>query len=962
MKNQDDIEPTGERDELHELLCAYMLGETGAAESARIETELKNNAELRANRDSLQATIGLVKRFADQDATLPDSAHAELAAKTGGGATVHSLAWYRSSSVRAAAAVLVAVGAGFAAMPYLSAPMAPAPEGATIVGQVSPAESAEVPVPNSTKDLAFTSANSSSSPKESHDAGYYRGAGDTVPPGSDSGGALKKLAPEVDAYNLGRRSAGIQPAPSPKPGDSSALRLGQVGGESTSELSSLHVSGGFDSKAPSSSSSAGDSTGLESLSGVDLRGLGYADYLSSAPKLSQPGQLEFVHEASGYALGLGQDPSVPAAAFGLVEGLEVQSTDEDLARIVNLRAFELERSASGSDLSDLDDRARRAPDQAWLRVEGELLERLGLEDDAAARIGLLQGLGILEDEFDGSIDDPRVIERRQLVVSAEAARQEVEGLLGSCLRQPGESLQDMFFRHWGTRPIVETADDPLSTFSIDVDTASYTLARGMLDRGILPGREQIRPEEFVNYFHAEVPAPAEETFSLATEMAPNPFGPDGSWLLRTVVKAKDVPDSERESLALVFVVDVSGSMDTDHRIELVKDALGQLLTKLDGRDRIALVAFAKTAKVILPMTPADRRGPILTAIEGLSTGGGTNVEAGLVGGYELAAREFDPELQNRVVLLSDGVGNIGETDQEKLLEQVAEHRAKGLYLNTIGFGISNHNDVFLEQLADGGDGQCNYVDSPVEARKAFVENFTGAFQTVARDVKIQVEFDALRVGGYRLIGYENRAIADREFRQDSVDAGEVGAGQEVVAVYELFNVDLSGEDASGLGTLRLRFKPPFSEGSDEARELEQPFGAAVASFDYPSASSGFRKSTLVAQTADVLRRSWHASGDSMLTLASEIERLANQTRDPDFSEFAALFERNRAAIESSLKPASDNQRILDELKQLRYELELEREAEGTPDSSQLESLEQRITEREEALRENVLANLPVIER
>ena len=931
MKNQDDIEPTGERDELHELLCAYVLGETDAAESARIEAELESNANLRAERDSLQATIGLVKRFTDRDATLPETAHAELAAKTGGGATIHKLPLYRRSSVRAAAGVLVAVGAGFAVMSYLDPPLTVESEAPPSVERASAVGQDEDLAGKAGYFLASTDSETSLSPRGDLESGSYRGAGDTVPPGVGSGSDQKGLASADDALSFaargGEQGGGTASSRGPEPSGSQrplgtppdapdAVIIGRTGNTQLSQvdLNGFGASTGKPVFEPTSPKS-GFELSVDSKTAKRREVVREIDAIGSLdpapPVLSAPSQLDMeLLESLGYTNGVGQE--------------------SDFRRV--------------------------SADSAWLLAESELLERLGLEDDAPARIDLLRGLGYLEDEFDGSVDDSRVVELRRQVVSAEAARQEVEELLGSCQRRPGESVDDMFFRHWGTHPIVDTADDPLSTFSIDVDTASYTLARGMLDRGILPKREQIRPEEFVNYFDAEVPAPTEDTFALATEMAPNPFGPDGSWLLRTVVKAKDVLDSERESLALVFVVDVSGSMKTDNRIGLVKDALGQLLTKLDGRDRIALVTFSKTANVVLPMTQADRRGQILAAIEGLGTGGGTNLESGLVGGYELAAREFDPELQNRVVLLSDGVGNIGETDQERLLNQVAEQRAKGLYLNTIGFGISNHNDAFLEQLANGGDGQCNYVDSPVEARKAFVENFTGAFQTVARDVKIQVEFNALQVGGYRLIGYENRAIADREFRQDSVDAGEVGAGQGVVAVYELFDVDLSGGDSSTLGTLRLRFKPPFSEGSDEASELEQPFGASGASFDYPSASSGFRKSTLVAQAADVLRKSWHATGDSVLMLATEVERLAYLTNDSEFREFAALFERNRAAIESSLKPTSDSQRILDELRLLRYELELEREAEGTPDPGQLESLEQRITEREAELREIYLAN------
>ena len=809
-----------QRDEVRELLCAYVLGETDREETTRIEAELAERPDLRAKRERLMATIGLVNEFARDGATLPQAAHAKLASQVPGGATDHPLVWYRRPAVRVAAALLVAVGAGFAVLP-------PVVRGPRVASE-------------STESVSWLTkpAAPSAEPASGESVRTYKGPSDGITP--DSGGI----------------------------------------GPPESSVDSVYA-------------------------GVELRGLGRP--------VGSASSVDFFGDFGSPSMSTDQKQMQAAR-------------DIDAYPIVGIR-----RSKSVS------------------------VNRRDLPDDEELRRSLLLQAGYLEDKFAEELGETQAGELRQRLVQGDAARLNAERLILDCCRRPGEAVRDMFFRHWGTRPVVQTADDALATFAIDVDTASYALARGMLDRGVLPSRGQVRPEEFVNYFESGVPSPTEDTFALATELAPNPFGPDGSWLLRTVVQAEDVHDSERDSLALVFVIDVSGSMNEGGRIGLVKDALGQLLTKLDGRDRIALVTFSKTAQVLLPMTTADRRGQILTAIGGLGTGGGTNVESGLLRGYELAAREFDPELQNRVVLLSDGVGNIGETDQEELLGKVSEHRSKGLYLNTIGFGISNHNDVFLEQLADGGDGQCNYVDSPVEARRAFVENFTGAFQTVARDAKIQVEFDPARVGSYRLIGYENRAMADREFDQDSADAGEVGAGQGVVAVFELFDVDLSGGDGAGLGTLRLRFKPPFSAESDEVRELSQAFGADVSRPSFAAASPGFRRSTLVAQTAEVLRGSWHTNGDSMLTLATEIEQLAAQANDPEFREFAALFERNRAAIESALRPASDSQRILDELRLLRYELERETEAEGTPEPGLIEGLERRIAEREQELRDAILA-------
>ena len=1035
----DDIRPSGERDERHELLCAYVLGEASAEERERIEAELAADPELRAERERLESTIGLVKAFGEPAPELSESARQAVhaAGEDGPGlAPILTLPWYRKPAFRVAALALVAVGAAFAIAPYLDAPTQHLGEATDVAtpgkrgnertlgevtqetdnardlrrGELSSEEKdlldalgysldgSAQPVPRSVsrfsepRDEEEASALAVLEEKSRGDVSlgmevlgygapsegeaqyymasapegalkgttenFFRGAGDTVPPEDSASVGLIELGYQggsgqtqvaFDAEHAQQlRSIGYVSGTPKAPSEVAAAREGAGGGGGS--FAGRH--GGVAKKEgpaapaspmvqPSGPPSAGffhDDGGASSApddSAVPARAED-PSYERVADLVDAPGQV------LRHATPMTGDP-------GSFLGQGKKQEDQRGRRIA---LTELEVDLDGVAWSNYDELG----EDPYRAAERELLQRAGLEDSEAALRDLLQSLGYLPQDFAGSLEDPEVLEIRRKLVELEVARKKVDALLESCCRRPGESVKDMFFRHWGTRPAVVTAEDPLSTFSIDVDTASYTLARGMLDRGILPTRDQVRAEEFVNYFDAEVRAPAEGTFRLASELAPNPFGPANSWLLRAVVKAKDVSDAERDSLALTFVVDVSGSMATDNRIELAKSSMRQLLTKLDGNDRVAILAFSRDCRVVLPPTAADQRGRIEAAILSLDTGGGTNVQSGLVRGYELAADGFDPELQNRVVLLSDGVGNIGETDQQALLDQVAGQRNVGVYLNTIGFGISNHNDLFLEQLANNGDGVCNYVDTPVEAHKAFVENFTGAFQTVARDVKIQVEFDASKVGRYRLIGYENRAIADREFRNDKVDAGEVGAGQEVVAVYELFDVNLSGDGEESLGTFRVRFKQPHGSTQGEAAtEISAPLALSGAAFAYEGATTGFKKSTLVAQVAEVLRRSWHATGDSFDRLSHEITALAAQTPDADFREFAALFERNRAAIEAQVKPASEVQGWMDELKYLRYELEREREAEGTPKLELIASLEQRIQALERSIREQVLA-------
>lgn len=476
---------------------------------------------------------------------------------------------------------------------------------------------------------------------------------------------------------------------------------------------------------------------------------------------------------------------------------------------------------------------------------------------------------------------------------------------GDCLPEPltGESPRDMYFRFWGDNPFVPTRQDGLSTFAADVDTASYGLARRMLREGFLPPREQVRTEEFVNAAKPDLAAPEDGAFALHAELAPSPFGGrEDRWLLRLGVRAREVERDARPPLALTFVVDTSGSMREGNRLELVKHAIRLLVGELDSRDSIAIVRFSKDASEALPPTSATSRDAIETALFSLQPGGGTNAEAGLELGYSLASMTLMEGVQTRVVFLSDGVANLGETDQKRLADEVADSVGRGIFLNTIGVGMSNHNDVFLEQLADRGQGVCDYVGDAADARRAIVERFVGSFVTVARDVKIQVEFDPTQVVRWRQLGYENRAVADRDFRNDAVDAGEIGAGHQVTCLYEL---ELPGGEVSreaALAKLRVRWKPVVSGEQPravEALELERPVtyeGAACASFE--AAPRGFRRAALAAQLAECLRRSTHARGDSVQALGKAIAGLLDEDRSDESTQLAEMAQ---AAIQLDLQ-------------------------------------------------------------
>jgi len=494
-------------------------------------------------------------------------------------------------------------------------------------------------------------------------------------------------------------------------------------------------------------------------------------------------------------------------------------------------------------------------------------------------------------------------------------------IVTECMPRPNERPRDMFFRFYGDNPFEVAALDKLSTFSIDVDTASYALARRYLNEGKVPEKAQVRTEEFVNYFRPDISAPVRSTFAVHTDLTPSRFSADAArQMLRVVVRAKDVDKNERQPLRLTFVVDVSGSMKEQNRLETVKHALRLLVAQLEPRDSIALVKFSTDASLVLPMTPVFDRAAIENVIAPLVPEGSTNSNAGLQLGYAQALAGLDPASINRVVFLSDGVANVGETDAARIIEGVQSIREKGIFLNTVGVGMNNHNDALLEQLADKGDGMCNYVDSPKEIQRALVDRFTGAFQPIARDVKIQVEFDADQVMRYRLLGYENRAIADADFRNDAVDAGEIGAGHQVTALYEIEPTGRASEKP--MATVRVRWKPILNAGakpeSDSATEAA--FDVSAKSYQaYESAPTGHRRALIVAQFAEILRRSIHARGDSLDELIRDADLLQKQMPDDkDFAEFTALLLRSKELVLRTLPACDDLCRTIDLLRTNRY--------------------------------------------
>ncbi|RZA18496.1 MAG: VWA domain-containing protein [Lysobacteraceae bacterium] len=360
------------------------------------------------------------------------------------------------------------------------------------------------------------------------------------------------------------------------------------------------------------------------------------------------------------------------------------------------------------------------------------------------------------------------------------------------------------YEHREDNPVLRTSEQPVSTFSIDVDTGSYANVRRMLRQGVRPPADAVRAEEFINYFNYGHPAPAsrETPFRVSTALAPAPWNAKRQ-LLMIGIKGYDVPKATLPPANLVFLIDTSGSMDQPNKLPLLKQAFAQLVPQLRAQDRVSIVVYAGSAGLVLPPTPGDRQGEILAALEQLQAGGSTNGGEGIQLAYAMAKQSFAKGGVNRVILATDGDFNVGTSNRKTLETLVGDQRKSGIALSTLGFGDGNYNDAMAERLADVGDGNHAYIDTLQEARKVLVEEMQSTLLTIARDVKIQVEFNPAQVAEYRLIGYENRALKNEDFANDKVDAGDIGAGHEVTALYEITPV---GSGAERLPPLRYAGK------------------------------------------------------------------------------------------------------------------------------------------------------------
>ncbi len=449
---------------------------------------------------------------------------------------------------------------------------------------------------------------------------------------------------------------------------------------------------------------------------------------------------------------------------------------------------------------------------------------------------------------------------------------------------PAEQPIDMFFEDYGTNPFVDTSVDNLSTFAVDVDTGSYTLTRSYLNDYILPPPEAIRLEEFVNYFDQDYPLPQDNAFNIVMDAAPTPFGSPESYVVRVGLQGYDVPADERPDATLVFVVDVSGSMNEDNRLGAVKESLYTLIDELRPTDKIGIVVYGSRGEVLLEPTPVSRPSKIIRAIEKLVPAGSTNAEEGLNMAYQMMTKHYDADRINRIILCSDGVANVGASGPDAILATVQQQARDGISLTTIGFGMGNYNDVLMEQLANDGDGQYFYVDTKAESERVFVEDLTGTLLTIAKDAKVQVEFNPEAVLAYRLMGYENRDVADEDFRNDEVDAGEIGSGHSVTALYEIMPTGQAPSQAP-IATVYLRWEDPDT---GEVTEIEESLYATDIAASFDDASTRFQLDVAVAAFADVLGDGAWSQNTSLEEVEQVARDAANGLQDTDVQEFLDL--------------------------------------------------------------------------
>ncbi|HJT32536.1 MAG TPA: von Willebrand factor type A domain-containing protein [Pirellulales bacterium] len=613
--------------------------------------------------------------------------------------------------------------------------------------------------------------------------------------------------------------------------------------------------------------------------------------------------------------------AAPESMTADLKGVVIQEEESPLELPSRVDAdYDQVRRPRGSSIvkSGGDSTADRDLDERSLR--GELLTGgKGLPDDDEGD-GTVQGQIASKQEPTIEFRGRKESERRMLLgrYGGMAGGMGAMGVDGASLMQGGRALSSAggnrnhvfgadfeAYAPIAENPFLSVTEHPLSTFSIDVDTASYANVRRFLNSHALPPPAAVRIEELVNYFQYDYPQPEGPTpFSVTTDVARCPWNAEHQ-LLRVGLKGREVPADHRPPSNLVFLLDVSGSMDAPNKLPLVKEAMQLLTDKLTENDRVAIVVYAGNSGLVLPSTNGDNKQAIREAIAGLVASGSTNGGQGLQMAYEVARTGFLKEGTNRVILATDGDFNVGVTGQDDLVRLIEAEAKSGVFLSALGFGVGNLKDATLEKLADKGNGNYAYIDTLSEARKVLVEQLSGTLVTIAKDVKVQIEFNPAQVGEFRLIGYEDRILAHQDFNDDRKDSGDIGAGHTVTALYELSpsgavagvgplkyqrSQPLAPAAESGeLATIKLRYKEPDA---DESRLIEHvvaggprqniakpgdfQFAAAVAAFGMLLRDSAYRGEATYEM---VLELAQPGLADDANGYRSEFVRLVRQAQE-----------------------------------------------------------------------------------
>lgn len=489
------------------------------------------------------------------------------------------------------------------------------------------------------------------------------------------------------------------------------------------------------------------------------------------------------------------------------------------------------------------DRLKDITDKVFSKADG-MVDEIGLEDPSFGSVS-----GLRDESFALSSGSA-------LYLEAPSSRR--------LEKAPPQDFNTEAYDFVAHNEFISVADHPLSTFSTDVDTASYANARRFLNQGRLPPKESIRVEEFINYFDYSYAAPSEQSdhpIAIHTEVAQSPFRADAK-LVKVALKAQEILDSNILS-NMVFLIDVSGSMGDANKLPLAIESIKQMVRKMDAKEMISFVVYAGNSGVVLPPTYAAETATIFNALNSLQSGGSTNGEAGIVQAYQLAKDSFIKDGNNRVVIITDGDFNVGNTSQASLIELIKEKAQDNIFLTVLGFGMGNYKDSTLEKMAAHGNGNYAYIDNLSEAKKVLINDRFKTLHTIAKDVKLQIEFNPQKVEAYRLIGYENRLLEDRDFNDDKKDAGEMGAGHTVTAFYEILpkgaKIDLPKVDklkyqevekvspktefSQELMTVKIRYKKPTgltsSLLSQPVSDNQKPFSQSSSDFQFASAVAGY---------------------------------------------------------------------------------------------------------------------------